>query len=188
MAVFFTSDTHFGHAAMLKLSQRPFASVDEMDAALVAAWNAMVAPGDTVYHLGDFCFRNPRSAADYLAELNGEVHLVFGNHDGATLQRHTGSFASIRTISEIVIGGKTIVLCHYPMREWHGCWRGAWHLFGHVHGRLNHEPLGYSLDVGVNSNNFRPWRLEEIEALFAERENPFADKRPLPVKRTIRAP
>ena len=80
------------------------------------------------------------------------------------------------------------MLCHYPMREWHGCWRGAWHLFGHVHGRLNHEPVGYSLDVGVDSNRFRPWRLEEIEALFAARRDPFSGERPRPVKKTIREP
>ncbi len=154
MAVFFTSDTHFGHPAILKLSQRPFASVEEMDAALIAEWNAVVAPGDTVYHLGDFCFRNTRPASDYIAALNGDVHLIIGNHDGATLKtacRHLrlGRAPSAKSAST----GKTIVLCHYPMREWHGSWRGSWHFFGHVHGRLNHEPLGYSLDVGVDSNS-----------------------------------
>lgn len=186
MAVFFTSDTHFGHPAILKLSQRPFASVADMDAALITEWNAVIAPRDTVYHLGDFCFRNARSASDYLEALNGEVHLIIGNHDGATLKRHANLFASIRTISEISLNGKTIVLCHYPMREWHGSWRGAWHFFGHVHGRLNHQPLGYSLDVGVDSNRFRPWAFEEIEALFAGRPDPFAENRPQPVKKTIR--
>jgi len=188
MAVFFTSDTHFGHPAILRLSDRPFETVADMDAALIAEWNAVVEPDDTVYHLGDFCFRNTRTAADYLAALNGEVHLIIGNHDGPTLRRYASSFASIRTISEITLSGKTIVLCHYPMREWHGCWRGAWHFFGHVHGRLNHEPLGYSLDVGVDSNRFRPWQFEEIEALFERRENPFKNPRPRPVKRTIREP
>lgn len=188
MAVYFTSDTHFGHPAILKLSRRPFQSVAEMDAALIEEWNAVVVPGDTVYHLGDFCFRNARPAPDYLAELNGEVHLIIGNHDRATLKHHAGIFASVHQIREIGLNGKTIVLCHYPMREWHGCWRGAWHFFGHVHGRLNHEPVGYSLDVGVDSNRFRPWRFEEIEALFAARWDPFAGERPQPVKTTIREP
>ena len=188
MAICFTSDTHFGHAGILRLSRRPFESVEEMDAALITAWNTVVAPRDTVYHLGDFCFRNARPASDYLAELNGDIHLIVGNHDSATLKRHSGIFASVKQIREIGVNGKTIVLCHYPMREWHGCWRGAWHLFGHVHGRLNHEPVGYSLDVGVDSNRFRPWRLEEIEALFAARRDPFSGERPRPVKKTIREP
>lgn len=189
MAVWFTSDTHFGHDAIIRLSDRPFSSAEEMDAALIANWNAAIAPGDEVYHLGDICYRNSRSAPDYLAALNGRVHLIAGNHDGATLKHHRGAFASVNDIKEIGVQGHNIVLCHYPMREWHGIWRGAWHLFGHVHGRLNHEPLGLSLDVGVDSNGFRPWRLEEIEALFAARDNPFGKgRRPEPVKKTIREP
>ncbi len=70
-----------------------------------------------------------------------------------------------------------IVLCHYPMREWNQCKRGSWHLFGHVHGRLDHAPLGYSLDVGVDTHDFRPWTFDEIEAVFATRHNPFAAQR-----------
>lgn len=188
MAVYFTSDTHFGHKAILKLSRRPFASIEAMDAALAANWNAAIAPGDIVYHLGDFSFRNARPVPDYLAALNGEVHLIVGNHDGGTLKRHAESFASVNQIREIDVNGQAIVLCHYPMREWHACWRGAWHLYGHVHGRLNHKPLGHSLDVGVDSNRFRPWSFEDIEALFAARRNPFTGERPQPVRKTIREP
>jgi calcineurin-like phosphoesterase family protein len=189
MAVWFTSDTHFGHAAIIELSDRPFASAEEMDAAMTANWNAVIAPADEVYHLGDFCYRNSRAAPEYLSALNGKVHLIAGNHDGLTLKHHRDAFASVHEMKEVKLDGHHIVLCHYPMREWHGVWRGAWHLFGHVHGRLNHEPLGLSLDVGVDSNRFRPWALTEIEALFAKSDNPFAQgRRPEPVRKTIREP
>lgn len=46
MAVFFTSDTHFGHAGALALYRRPFASVAAMDAAMVARWNETVGSED----------------------------------------------------------------------------------------------------------------------------------------------
>ncbi len=36
MAVFFTSDTHFGHANIIGYCRRPFGSVQEMDDAMVA--------------------------------------------------------------------------------------------------------------------------------------------------------
>lgn len=187
MAVFFTSDTHFGHEAIIRLSDRPFSSVEAMDAALIAQWNATVAPGDTVYHLGDFCFRNSSRAADYLKQLNGEVHLIAGNHDKETLRVDPNIFASVSPIKDLRVDGLRIILCHYPLREWQAARKGSWHLFGHLHGRLNHQPIGYSMDVGVDSNPFRPWGINEIAAIFAERENPFARPSEPPVKRTIRA-
>ncbi len=58
MSLYFTSDTHFGHKNIIQTCNRPFASVDEMDEAMVARWNQRVGPDDTVFHLGDFCFRN----------------------------------------------------------------------------------------------------------------------------------
>lgn len=187
MAVFFTSDTHFGHEAIIKLCERPFTSIDDMDEGIISRWNAMIAPGDTVYHLGDFSFRNARALSEYRRALNGTIHLVAGNHDRPQAEEYDRQFASVSSILEIKLHGKRIVLCHYPMREWHGSWRGSWHLFGHVHSRLNHEPLGYSLDVGVDSNEYKPWRFEEIEALFSVRDDPFGSKRPEPVIKTIGA-
>ncbi|MGB0087336.1 MAG: metallophosphoesterase family protein [Rhodomicrobiaceae bacterium] len=177
MAVFFTSDTHFGHDAIIRLTGRPFASVEEMDAAMIESWNATVAPEDTVYHLGDVCFRNSRSIAEYRRALNGTVHLIRGNHDDGLTEDEADLFASVSLILEVAVDRQMIVLCHYPMREWNQCKRGSWHLFGHVHGRLDHAPLGYSLDVGVDTHDFRPWTFDEIEAVFATRHNPFAAQR-----------
>lgn len=177
MAVFFTSDTHFGHAAIIDLCKRPFASADEMDAVMIARWNETVGPGDTVYHLGDMFYRGARCASDYLRHLNGEVHLIAGNHDTATVAHHAALFASISQISEITVDGHSIVLCHYPMREWNGAWRGAWHLYGHTHGRMDSEPYGYSLDVCVDTHEYRPWSMPEIEAALSGRANPFAKSR-----------
>jgi calcineurin-like phosphoesterase family protein len=180
MTLLFTSDTHFGHENIIRTCGRPFADAGEMDEALIARWNERVQPSDIVYHLGDFCFRNSKNADFYLKRLHGEIHLVAGNHDDDTLAGHASSFASVALIREIHGAGHRIILCHYPMREWNGSWAGSWHLFGHVHGRLNHEPHGYSLDIGVDSHDFRPWRLDEIEHLFRTRENPFAKDRQHP--------
>lgn len=132
----------------------------EHDVALVAAWNDVVTPSDTVWHLGDFCAaRPPTRAADLLARLNGEKHLISGNNDGpATLQ--AAGWASVASYLEMTLEGRFLVLCHYPFRTWHDSGRGAINLHGHSHGRL--KPLTRQYDVGVDVFRFRPVRLEEI--------------------------
>ena len=53
MVVYYTSDLHLGHANIIKLCQRPFADVDEMNAVLISSRNDRVTNGDTVYICGD---------------------------------------------------------------------------------------------------------------------------------------
>ena len=187
MTVFFTSDTHFGHLPITASCRRPYGSAEEMDEALIARWNGIVSARDTVYHLGDFCHRGSQNASDYLDRLNGDIPLIVGNHDAQTLQRHAARFASVSLIGEIDIGGRALVLCHYPMREWNGCYHGAWHLFGHVHGRLNHVSQGLCLDVGVDCNAYRPLSFEDVAGIMARRVCPFEKARKRTFKKTIRA-
>ena len=54
----FIGDHHFFHKNILEYEPiaRPFASVEEMNEAMVERWNSVVKPYDKVYHLGDFCF------------------------------------------------------------------------------------------------------------------------------------
>ena len=42
MAVYFTSDLHFGHKAIINYDSRPFFSVSEMNAELIKRWNNKV--------------------------------------------------------------------------------------------------------------------------------------------------
>jgi calcineurin-like phosphoesterase family protein len=154
MALWFTADTHFGHAGALSLYRRPFASVAEMNAAMVARWNATVAPDDEVWHLGDFALRTtPDQAADLLRQLNGRKHLITGNNDPpwivALPEWHgTAAYAEIRAPDRL------LVLCHYAFRTWNGMAKGALNLHGHSHGRL--KPLPRQTDVGVDAWDFRP--------------------------------
>ncbi|MBR3921682.1 MAG: hypothetical protein IKJ45_01085 [Kiritimatiellae bacterium] len=45
---FFTSGQHIGHRNIIRLSSRPFASLEEMDEILISRWNAKVGDGDRV--------------------------------------------------------------------------------------------------------------------------------------------
>lgn len=49
--MFFTSDLHLGHRNIIRLCNRPFATIEEMDEALIRNWNAKVTNGDTIYIL-----------------------------------------------------------------------------------------------------------------------------------------
>jgi len=79
--IYFTSDTHFGHAKIIPYCKRPWETVAEMDEALIAHWNAIVEPGDTVYHLGDVAMKGAEYTRSCVERLNGKRVLVRGNHD-----------------------------------------------------------------------------------------------------------
>jgi calcineurin-like phosphoesterase family protein len=158
VALFFTADTHFGDHRTINIHRRPFASVADMDEALVAGWNATVAADDEVWHLGDFA-RRVADVPGLLARLNGTKHLVCGNNDPVGTGEAPG-WASVRDYAEIEADGTRLVLCHYPFRSWNGQHRGAINLHGHSHGKL--KPMLRQYDVGVDAHGFRPVTLSEL--------------------------
>ena len=160
MALFFTADTHFGDHRTLNIHRRPFASVAEMDEALVAGWNAVVGPADEVWHLGDVA-RRAADVAGLLARLNGIKHLVRGNNDPAATGEAAG-WASVQDYAELTEGDARLVLCHYPFRSWNGQHRRAIDLHGHSHGKL--KPMLRQFDVGVDARGFRPTSLAALLA------------------------
>ena len=164
MKNWFTSDSHFGHTNIITHCDRPFTSVEEQDATLIANWNALVRPNDDIWHLGDFAFRNSKAAASYLARLNGRKHLIWGNHDSDETRGLSG-WASSQPMKEIKADGIRITLLHYAMRVWPASHHGAIHLYGHSHGALPGDRQ--SLDVGVDVWDFRPVTLPEIQVRLA---------------------
>jgi len=160
MAIFFTSDTHFGHGGALGLYRRPFASVAAMNEGLVERWNETVGPDDVVWHLGDFAIRQrPTVVADLLARLNGRKHLVAGNNDPQETRELEG-WGSVQSYIEMEVDRVSLVLCHYPFRSWRGMGKGWVNLHGHSHGKL--KPQARQFDVGVDVWGFRPVMLDEI--------------------------
>lgn len=47
--IYYTADTHFGHANVVEMCERPYPDVDAMNEAMIAAWNERVHGNDTVY-------------------------------------------------------------------------------------------------------------------------------------------
>jgi calcineurin-like phosphoesterase family protein len=173
MQTHFSADHHFSHDAIIRMCNRPFASVEEMDAHMIARWNEVVAPGDNVWYVGDFAHRcELRRKRAIFSQLNGSLHLVPGNHDDKdTLSL---AWASIGQIREITVDGQRLVLCHYAMRVWPGVHRGSWHLYGHSPGTLPGNAR--CCDVGVDVWQFQPVSLPTIrtalEASAVEQPTP----------------
>jgi calcineurin-like phosphoesterase family protein len=165
LAVWFTADTHFGHAGALALYRRPFASVAAMDAAMAERWNQTVGPDDEVWHLGDFALRTSASVAGaLLRSLNGRKHLVTGNNDPPEIVA-LPEWSSVQTYAEINADEHRLVLCHYAFRTWNGMSKGALDLHGHSHGRL--KPLPRQTDVGVDCWDFRPVAVQRMRGARA---------------------
>jgi calcineurin-like phosphoesterase family protein len=152
MTIYFTGCTHFGHANIIRLANRPFNSVEEMDETLIERWNNTVKKSDTVYHLGDFSYKGSARPTDYLNRLNGSKILIQGNHDPILWGQHYVEFKLNKTL---------FVLCHYPIEEWNGYFRGAVHIHCHTH-KPNLISAERRFNVTVEATDYTPISLEEI--------------------------
>jgi calcineurin-like phosphoesterase family protein len=162
VAIWFTADTHFGHARIIELARRPFASVEAMDEAMIAHWNERVAAGDLIYHLGDFALKDHNL---YLPRLAGQKRLIRGNHDHSRRIKAAVGWQTVDTMLTVEVEGIPIVLCHYGLRVWNKSHHGALHFYGHSHGSLAGD--SQSIDVGVDCWDFRPVSVAEIKARLA---------------------
>lgn len=145
--IYFTADTHFGHANIIKYCNRPFSSVGQMDEVMILNWNGLVRPADTVYHLGDFAHRKWRGV---LRRLNGTIFLIPGDHD----RKCKGEWV-LPKIHSITYENQQVVLCHYLMYSWPRSHFGTWLLHGHHHKGVATN-WGKIMNVGVDLNDFHP--------------------------------
>lgn len=182
--IYFTADNHWGHSNIIKHCERPFDNVHIMDQVMFDRINEVVGLDDTLYILGDFCYKG-KKPIDYRIRINcRDVHLVMGNHDKRTDYYPTenvvdmNGFSSIQEVKEIIYCNQRIYLSHYPHRSWPASHKGSWMLYGHVHSKLDYEDKASkrkTLDVGVdNTINYNkrfgePWSFKEIQKLFNAR-------------------
>jgi len=128
-----------------------------MHDSIIERWNKTVAKLDTVFVLGDFCFGQPWM----LDGLNGQLHLVEGNHDSKATKRHD-RWESVTPYKELKYEGVLFVMCHYPFESWRKSHYGSIHLHGHCHG--NSREVVNRWDVGVDVFDYTPvplsWFLE----------------------------
>jgi calcineurin-like phosphoesterase family protein len=173
--IWFTSDLHFGHRNIVAYAGRPFISIEEHDAALLAEWREKVALDDEVYFLGDMSLTGNLDLLidSVLQHLTGQIHVVLGNHDRALRklrklkQWADGTNADGPLVEKVRAqvnhihflppheeyggarrfrkDGVSCVLSHHPMEDWPGMAR---------HGRGNEaaDPFGGRIHLHGHSH------------------------------------
>lgn len=168
--IFYTADLHLGHENIMRLSKRPFSSVKEMDDVLIDNINNKVGVNDDLYIIGDFTYKGG-DPVGYLERIKCRKHLIIGNHDGKLLSNRTATNMFVerpRDYSKIKDNDKDVVLCHYPIAEWDGYFRGTYHIFGHVHNNFGNPWYAYMsklkncFNAGVDVNDYEPMTLKEL--------------------------
>ena len=146
-SVFLVSDTHFGHTGVCRFTRndgeklRPWTDPDEMDEAMVKAWNERVKPTDKVYHLGDVVIN--RKALAILRRLNGDKVLIRGNHDIFRDEDYRAHFRELRAYH--VMNG--MILSHIPVHS-DSLGRFGVNIHGHTHSNRVRKARGVDAKTG----------------------------------------
>lgn len=176
--IWFTADLHHGHPKIVSICNRPTSKEDHDEWLIKEVFNKYVQKKDEVYILGDVSLTKRKEAEKWVARLNGNKHLITGNHDKSV--DHLGNWTEITKIKDFTFSRGTlnihIVLCHYPIASWNRKIHGSWHLYGHVHGRFANTGLSYDVGIDNQCNEYgvfgwcRPINLYEVVQIMNEKE------------------
>ncbi|CAI50125.1 metallophosphoesterase domain protein [Natronomonas pharaonis DSM 2160] len=163
MSRYLIADLHLDHAEVLEYTDRPFASVAEMNRRLVDGWNATVADSDEVVFVGDFAIPSePTTIRRWVRRLAGDITFVVGDHD-AGLHRSHG--LDVRQEYRFSAGGYRFRCIHDPDDVDD---RGTdWLIHGHHHDMRPDEypfvtPDSRRINVSVELLDYEPLAVEEL--------------------------
>ena len=155
-----------------------------MNEDLINKWNEKINKNDIVYYLGDFCFINKLDLwIKLFNQLKGKIHLIRGNHDKENFTNklektipkdkliwvkdyHRQVFKECHNNKDV-----EITMMHYAMRTWNRSHYGSIQCYGHSHGNLKEDINSLSMDIGVDTNNFYPYSLNEIIEKMNNKKN-----------------
>lgn len=166
MNTYFSSDLHLNHENIIKYCSRPFKDKEHMNKEIIRRWNERVKEEDTVFHIGDFCFKASGThikAKDWEKQLNRRIIFLKGNHD-----RNNGTKTKIHRLV-LSINGHVVNLVHDPI---HADVNYEMNLTGHVHEKWEIKRIkkGFSftdcVNVGVDVWDFYPVSYDEIKSRY----------------------
>ena len=188
--VWFTSDSHFGHANICRgvskwntgdeeefiKATRNFPDLETMNEHIVDNINNCVGENDWLIHLGDFSFGGIENIEVFRSQIKCKnIVLILGNHDHHIENNkenvrknftHVAHYEELDVTVENRLGAAKhkFVLCHYPIVSWNNMPRGAFMLHGHQHLKGDSRVgEGRRMDVGMcGSPEFRPYHINEV--------------------------
>lgn len=156
MKTYFISDTHFGHANIIKYHDRPYKGVPEMDKSMIENWNKVVHPDDLVWFLGDIAFYYDKEQLRKLVrKLNGNKRIILGNHDRLSKQDYLD--VGFKEVFGKPVKLGRYILSHEPIEDF----KEEINIHGHVHSRSLEEDRYYNVSIEVIG--YKPISFDEVK-------------------------
>jgi calcineurin-like phosphoesterase family protein len=152
MQEFFIGDTHFGHKRIMEYEPCRAvlgSTMEEHNEGLIERWNRVVGPNDRVWHLGDVAFG--LDALELCGRLNGDKHLIMGNHDHYPTAEYLKYFSQVYGAK--VLKG-SVLLTHIPIHK-NSASRFKINVHGHLHSNNNIRGRKY-FNASCENHNFTP--------------------------------
>ena len=161
--VYFTSDWHFGHKAILKY--RDFKSIEKHDQTFIDNFNKTVNKRDTVFFMGDIAFT--KEGLEKLKELKycHKKILYLGNHDTLKTEEYLEYFDEVHALRSY----KNFWLSHCPIHP-----QEMRNRIGNIHGHLHAsilEDKNY-FDVSPEKHDYELIDFEDIKKYFGVCKGP----------------
>ena len=162
--LFLTADMHFGHTNILKYENRPFATIEDMDAAIIKNWNRVISKNDKVIVAGDVSFYNKEKTAEIIQQLHGKKILVKGNHDKRPNQWWVDcGFDEVSNYP--IIYKEWFIIQHEPPTYINDAMPFFW-IYGHVHSTDMYKTITKNTACAcVERWDYTPVELEKIVEL-----------------------
>lgn len=192
---YYISDLHFGCSEIADRTGRTMNplfqdetgafSMDRMNDVMIQTVNDHVGEGDVLYILGDVsCYYV--DPVPFLRQIRAKKVLIRGNHDAKWVSKRPFQKCFLKVLdfgTAYSERGQRIVLCHYPLADWDGRFKGHWHFHGHVH---NNNELSYDehrVNVSADVLSFIPMTADELMIHHQVQQSDMMNQRVNPYNR-----
>ena len=167
MNIYIWSDLHLYHANIIEYEDRPFSSLEEMNAALLENWQKTVKSNDIIFNLGDFMFNTKKDIVNnILQQMPGHKILVLGNHDKHKSVKWWLDAGFNEVYKYPIIYEGFYILSHEPLYVNKSM--PYINIHGHIHGQ-KYEGNQY-VNVSIEHIDYKPVNFEEIKKKFVNFE------------------